>query len=464
MNNSTSAAVKSSASFRDPDGFVFEREGLLLRQVNRSYAEEYDQLMASGLYEKLVAEKLLVAHEEVSTERAVNGDAYKVIRPQKIPFISYPYEWCTEQLRQAALLTLSVQRLALEHGMSLKDASAFNVQFFGSRPVFIDTLSFARHEYGVPWHGYRQFCQHFLAPLTLAAHFDGRLNKLSLPFGDGVPLDLASSMLPWQSWLHVPTVLHIHMQAKLQQAIGQSPAAKDTKHKLDSKALKAIVEDLSKQVESLPRKVKGKGWVQYYDDNNYSPEAAAEKLRLVEAALAEMDGGVVWDLGANTGRFSRLAAWHGLTTIAFDQDEMCVSELFVDGFKMKDERCLPLVLDLANPTPASGWQHSEHLSLQERGRADCVLALALVHHLLITCEVSMDRVAEFFAAISRRLICEFVSAEDSQVKRMLSGMKRSFHPIDQQLFERELSRFFEIKAKHRLPNSERWLYDCRLRH
>jgi hypothetical protein len=462
--NETTEGSKCGASFRDPDGFVFRRNGLLLRQINQSYRAEYELLMNGGLYAKLVEAKMLVPHQDAALSEALTKDAFKVIQPQKVPFLSYPYEWCFEQLRQAALLTLSVQRLALEHGMSLKDGSAFNVQFIGSCPVFIDTLSFARWEDGIPWHGYRQFCQHFLAPLLLAQCYDARLTKLSLPFVDGIPLDLTSKLLPWQSWFNLPTVLHLHMQAKLQATVGQGNASRQIKQRVPLKSQIAIIDDLAHVISHLPGKKKAAGWIQYYQDNNYTEAAAAAKLKLIEDIFNGMSSGIVWDLGANTGRFSRLSAWHGLTTIAFDQDEACVQELFLEGFKMKDERCLPLVLDLANPTPATGWQHTEHQSLEERGPADCVMALALVHHLLITCEVSMERIAEFFSKIGKRVIIEFVSMEDSQVKRMLSGMKRSFHPIDQDAFEREFDRYFEMKSKHQLPESQRWLYDYQRRY
>jgi hypothetical protein len=162
-------------SFRDPSGFVFVRGGRVLRQVNRRYQQHYDQLMRSGLYDALTSQGLLVSHEELGPAAAAAPDAYQVLAPERIAVISYPYEWCFSQLREAALTTLRIQKIAFEHGMMLKDASAYNIQFQGSRAVFIDTLSFEKYEEGAPWIGYRQFCQHFLAPLALIAHVDERL-------------------------------------------------------------------------------------------------------------------------------------------------------------------------------------------------------------------------------------------------------------------------------------------------
>ena len=167
-----------SGSFRDSNGFVFWQDGALYRQVNTSYKDNYEHLMESGLYEVLVSGGLLLPHEEVNIQSSQPDLAYKVIRPELIPFISYPYEWCFSQLKDAALTTLEIQKTCLDFGMSLKDCSAYNIQFRKGKPVLIDTLSFEKYREGQPWVAYRQFCQHFLAPLALMSHKDIRLNQL----------------------------------------------------------------------------------------------------------------------------------------------------------------------------------------------------------------------------------------------------------------------------------------------
>lgn len=189
-------------SFRDPSGFVFWRDGVIYRQVNAIYKEDYDHLMSSGLYKALVDAGLLIPHEEVGAEPAVSDGAYKIIRPELVTFVSYPYEWSFSQLKDAALTTLRVQHESMDFGMTLKDCSAYNVQFKDGKPVFIDTLSFERYREGTPWAPYRQFCQHFLAPLALMSHRDVRLSQLLRIHVDGVPLDLASSLLPL-SLIHI---------------------------------------------------------------------------------------------------------------------------------------------------------------------------------------------------------------------------------------------------------------------
>jgi len=208
---------RNTASFRDPSGFVFSREGTIYRQINHSYEENYALLMSSGLYDKLTQAEWLIPHTEVGLDYAATGDACQVIRPDQIPFISYPYEWCFSQLQDAALLTLDIQMLAVEHGLSLKDCSAYNILFHQGKPVLIDTLSFEKYREGQPWVAYRQFCQHFLAPLALMSLVDIRLQQLLRVYIDGIPLDLASQLLPLRTRANFGLLSHIHLHAKAQQ-------------------------------------------------------------------------------------------------------------------------------------------------------------------------------------------------------------------------------------------------------
>ena len=201
MNKVTGANI--SGSFRDPSGFLFSQDGLIYRQINNCYKENYDYLINSGLYKDLLNSGLLISHKEVGSAYARSNDAYKIIRPEPLVFISYPYEWCFSQLRDAALLTLKIQKKSLQHGMSLKDCSAYNIQFKKSKPIFIDTLSFEKYEADRPWVAYKQFCQHFLVPLALMVYKDIRLSQLFRIYIDGIPLDLAIKLLPFYSYFNL---------------------------------------------------------------------------------------------------------------------------------------------------------------------------------------------------------------------------------------------------------------------
>lgn len=239
-----------AASFRDPSGFVFLRDGVVYRQINRAYQNNYDRLISSGLYEKLVQDGLLVPHTEVSLQYAVTEDAYKVMKPEPVPFISYPYEWCFSQIKHAALLTLGIQTRALDFGMSLKDCSAYNVQFRDGKPVFIDTLSFERYRKGQPWVAYRQFCQHFLAPLALMSYVDVRLHQLFRVHLDGIPLDLASLLLPARTWVNFGLLSHIHLHAKAQKRFADEPIPSEGRS-VGRMAFLGLVDNLKSAIEKL---------------------------------------------------------------------------------------------------------------------------------------------------------------------------------------------------------------------
>jgi len=261
-----------SASFRDPSGFLFSRSGVLYRQVNRTYEGEYARLMESGLYAKLVKAGLLIPHVEVDQPPAESEAAYKVIQPERVPFISYPYEWSFGQLKDAALATLSIQRRALKAGMSLKDASAYNIQFVRGKPTLIDTLSFEHYKEGQPWVAYRQFCQHFLAPLALMALKDVRLNQLLRVYIDGVPLDLASELLPSKTHLNFGLLTNIHLHAGAQKRYSGTEVKSRTVT-MSKQAMTGLIEGLDSAVRKLEWKPGGTEWGNYYDITNYSDAA-----------------------------------------------------------------------------------------------------------------------------------------------------------------------------------------------
>src|SRR4051812_43639341 len=256
------------SSFRDPAGWVFDVDGVVHRQVNLAYKPHFDLLMDSGLYAALTARGLLVRHVEVPSYVSSDARGYKVLRPDAIPFISYPYEWCFSQLKDAALATLSIQRIALEHGMSLKDSSAYNIQFVGCRPVLIDTLSFERYEEGRPWVAYRQFCQHFLAPLALMSRVDVRLGQMARLHIDGIPLPMASRMLPRRTWMRPSLLIHLHLHAWAQRRFAPgAPAARD--RRMSRHALLGLLDNLQKGIEHLTWRSRETVWADYEAHTNY---------------------------------------------------------------------------------------------------------------------------------------------------------------------------------------------------
>lgn len=449
-------------SFRDPEGFMFERDGVLYRQINRAGRESYRQLMDSGLYESLRRSGLMIPHEEVDVPPAEPETAELVIAPERVPFMSWPYEWSFGQLKHAALTTLKIQRAAIDHGMILKDASAYNIQYHEGRALLIDTLSLGRYTEGQIWEGYRQFCQHFLAPLCVMARTDIRLGQLQRAFIDGIPLDLASRLLPRATWLRPGMLMHLHLHARAQLAhagssdTGASP--RKSARPLSRTGLIGIVEGLQRLVASLDWKPAGTEWADYYQATNYSSDAFAAKSGVIEEFLDQIQPAQVWDLGANTGHFSRLASRRGIPTIAFDIDPAAVEVNFRQAIENNETGILPLVLDLTNPSPSIGWACRERDSIIRRGPTDCVMALALIHHLAISNNVPLVQAAEFFAGICGNLIIEFVPKNDSQVRRLLRTRKDIFPHYDEAGFEHAFSQYFEIRQTRRVEGSERTLY------
>ena len=453
--------IKSSSiipgSFRDPSGFLFYREGAVYRQVNISYKENYDYFMDSGLYESLTNSSLLISHEESHVKAAQPNNVYKIIKPELIPFISYPYEWSFSQLKEAALITLQIQKKSLEFGMTLKDGSAYNIQFRNGAPIFIDTLSFEKYQEGQSWVAYRQFCQHFLAPLALMANCDIRLGQLLRLDVDGVPLDLASSLLPFRTWLKFSLLSHIHLHAKSQKHFANKTVNKNGR-KMSRLSFLGLIDSLKAAIKQLKWIPKGTEWAEYYKDNNYSQEALEHKKEIVEAFLEKVNPLRVWDLGANTGYFSRISSGKGIQTISFDFDAAAVEKNYRSCCEEGETKILPLLLDLSNPSPGVGWENQERMSLLERGPVDAVLALALVHHLGISKNLPLNRIAEFFADICNTLIIEFVPKSDSQAQRLLATREDIFPNYTQAAFEAEFDQYFFMPNSVRIKDSKRTLY------
>ena len=462
ISTPTQSDQRVAGSFRDPSGFVFRRHGVLYRQVNQAYQSTYDQWVRSGLDQALINDGWLIPHREVDEAPLNPAISYKVIQPDPVAFISYPYEWSFGQLKAAALRTLAIQERAITAGFSLKDASAFNIQFVNGQPVLIDSLSFEPYEEGKPWVAYRQFCQHFLAPLALMSRVDPRVASFFRFHLDGFPLDLSSRLLPWRTRLNPRLLIHLHWHARAQKAYGGgTPVARP--RAFSRQALLGLLDSLEATVRSLDWVPDRTEWANYYAETNYTDAATAQKLALVGSFIAQVQPKTAWDLGANTGRFSQLAADAGAETVAFDIDPACVERNYRAVVARGEPRILPLVLDLANPSPSLGWDHSERDSLLDRGPVDLVMALALVHHLAIANNLPLDRIASFFHRAGRNLIVEFVPKSDSQTRRLLAGRVDVFDDYTQSHFEAAFAPYFEIERAEAIVESDRTLYLMRAR-
>ena len=451
-----------NSSFRDRSGFLFYYENEIYRIINFSYKKQYEKFMNSELYQKLEEKNLIITHSEIEN-LDIDCDYYKIIKPEKIPFISYPYEWSFSQLKDAALLTLRIQKAAMKYGMTLKDGSAFNIQFHNGHPIFIDTLSFEIYEEGQIWKPYKQFCQHFLAPLALISKKDVRLNLLSKTFIDGIPIDLAAKLLPKTTFGNFGLMAHIHAHAKSQKHY-EDKDAKIKQKTLSKRSFEGLIESLKSSIEKMTWNEDNTEWGDYYSDTNYTEKSFEEKKQFISLAIDQVKPKLVWDMGANTGVFSRLASTKGIATISYDIDPLAVEKNYLSSSQNSEQNILPLILDLTNPSSGIGWNHDERMSIIQRGPADMVFALALVHHLAISNNVPLNKLAEFFSQISKFLIIEFVPKSDSQVKRLLLTRDDIFENYDEKNFEIEFSKFFKIINSKKILDSERTIYIMENKH
>ncbi len=462
MSGLDNSFAPDTASFRDPSGHIFRHNGTVYRQVNVSYKVEYDMLMSSGLYDALVDAGLLVAHKEVKMNDVADRQAYKFLRPEQLAVISYPYEWSFSMLQDAALVTLKIQQMAMAFGMSLKDASAYNIQFVDGRPVFIDTLSFEVYVER-PWVAYRQFCQHFLAPLALMSLVDVRTNRLLRDFIDGIPLDLAARLLPGTARLKPSLLAHIYLHASSQQKNAKPKPGEKREQKamtMPRRSLEGLLDSLRGGVSGLKWKIPQTEWADYYAaNNNYQDKAMKSKHKLVEEFVMKLKPGMVWDLGGNNGEFSRIFSMKAIPTVCWDIDPVAVEMNYLSAKKNTETHLWPLLQDFTNPSPALGWNSQERMSLLERGPADVSLALALIHHMAIANNVPLEMVARFMHGVSKKsLVIEFVPKEDSQVQLLLSSREDIFVDYTKEGFEIAFSKYFTIKECKLIPGSKRHLY------
>lgn len=450
---------QTDSSFRDPDGFVFEHNGEIFRAVNFSYQKAYDHLLSSGLYKKLIDRGLIVPFEEIDSSALGIEGYYKILRPEQVLFISYPFEWSFTMLKDAALLTLEIQRIALNYGMSLKDASAFNVQFKNGHPIFIDTLSFEMYPVNRPWIAYRQFCQHFLAPLALMANVDPGLNRLFIIYIDGIPLELAKKMLPFRSRLSLSLFLHIFLHSKAQKKYNSSSVQISQYYrKFSLSSMRYLLSGLRSAIENQRWNPIGTEWADYTSEGVHKKEYIEFKTKTISSLLDRIKPQTVWDLGANTGNYSRIASDKGCHVISFDMDPSCVEKNYSIVRKNKYSNVLPLLMDLLNPSPSLGWRGAERLSIYSRNKPDLILALGIFHHLTMSANIPIESIASHFASLAKYLIIEFVPKDDEKVQLLLLSREDIFKDYTQDKFETIFSKHYRIEQTIQSSCNQRVFY------
>jgi hypothetical protein len=464
VHSSTPAGLEPG-SFRDPESRVFYADEQVYRSLSKEGLEDFEALAASGLLD----DERIVATERADGVAGLEGLLAKetagVLRHELIPFVSYPYEWTFSMLKDAALVQLDLLLAALEHDLVLKDSSPYNVQWRGAKPVFVDVGSFERLRQGEPWIGYRQFCMLYLYPLLLQSAKDVPFQAWLRGSIDGIAPQQFRSLASGRDRFRRGWFTNVFLHAKLEQRYGDrgGEVKRDVKKAgFNKQILVANVRKMRKLVGRLEWSPPEGVWVAYGERNSYTDDDAKRKDDFVREVATSREWDLVWDVGANNGRYSRIAAEGSKSVVAIDADQGPVELLYRSLRDEGDEKILTLTMNLADPSPGLGWRGVERKALPERGKPDLVLALAVIHHVAMSANVPVKEFVDWLASLGCSLVIEFPTREDPMVKKLLAPKRDGLHP-DYELgfFERCLNEAFEVERSERLQSGTRVLYFAR---
>jgi hypothetical protein len=457
-------------SFRDPESRIFYAGGDVYRALSQDGLDDFNALQQTKLFERFSADGGLVRTELLEDTSAVpaellSKDCAGVLRHERIPFVSYPYEWTFSMLKDAALLQLDLTLAALEEGLILKDSTPYNVQFKGSKPVFVDVGSFERLREGEPWVGYRQFCMLYLYPLMLQAVKGIEFHPWLRGSINGITPAQMRGMVSFRDRFRKGFFLNVFMHAKLEaRHADRGEEVKDEVRRAGFKKelIVANVRRMRKLVASLDWNPPQGVWVAYGERNSYSDVDAERKDEFVREVVSSQQWGLTWDIGANNGRYSRIAAEGSRNVLAVDADQGPVELLYRTLRDEGDEQILTLTMNLADPSPSLGWRGLERKDLAARGEPDLVLALALIHHVAIAANVPVAEFVAWLASLGTSLVIEFPTREDPMVKKLLGPKRDGLHPDYERVnFERVLADAFDVERRERSKSGTRLLYFAR---
>lgn len=453
----SSLFTQHSSSYRDPSGFIFLHDGICYRQVNKIFKDDFDFFISSGCYESLVKKGLLIPHQIINGNLTGSREYYKTLQPEPVKFISYPYEWSFDMLKDAALLTLQLVKEVISYGLILKDATPYNIQWHGRKLIFIDTLSFEKYNEQEPWIAYRQFCECFLSPLLLMHYSKMPLHQMQLAYPEGIPLAVTKSLLPARSKFSFHTYLHIHLHAVMSS---KKKVSNTRINKFSKQKLLNLISSLETLITKLKLPGQRSAWSEYYEEasqrNNYL-ESKKTLIRQWLNTLNDIETAV--DLGANNGECSRLLSEKNIYTVAADFDPYCINNLYNSLKKTGEKNIQPLIIDLSNPSPSIGVNNKERSSFIRRVQVDLVMALAIIHHLAIGKNIPFDMIADLLQRISRKyLVIEFVPKSDEKIQLILSGKKDVYTMYTEEYFEQAFKKYYRIAGKETIGTSARILY------
>jgi hypothetical protein len=458
-------------SFRDPESRVFYAGDGVYRSLSAEGLSDFRALEQTTFWKKFSGDGRIVATELVEDGGELPSGLVKasagVLSHERIPFVSYPYEWPFSMLKEAALLQLDLNLAAIDEDMISKDSSPYNVQFKGSKPVFVDVGSFERLRDGEPWVGYRQFCMLYLYPLLLQSVKDVSYHSLLRGAIDGITPAQMRGLMSVRDRFRKGFYLNVFLHAKLEARHGDR--GKEVKAEIKKAGFKkdlivANMRRMRKLVAGLEWSPPQGVWVAYGERNSYTDDDAKRKDEFVREVVKSKQWGLTWDIGANNGRYSRIAAEGSRHVLAVDYDQGPVELLYRTLREEGDEKILTLTMNLADPSPGLGWRGEERKSLPDRGAPDLLLALALIHHVTIAANVPVAEFVDWLAGLGTSLVIEFPTREDPMVEKLLAPKRDGLHPdYERERFERVLSDAFDVERRERLESGTRLLYFARPR-
>lgn len=464
MSNPTAAV--NAGSFRDRDGRVYHFQDRVLRGLSDSALQNFRQLQEKSFYIKLVESGKVIGTREIPAEENPLPDDVQAqwagfLEHDPVPVISYPYEWTFSMLKAAASLQLHLVERAVSNGYTLKDATPYNIQFVNRKAVFIDIPSFEPLPQGAPWSGYRQFCEMFLFPLFLQAYKGCNFQPFMRAAINGVDVQAASALFGFRDRFRKGVLSHVWLQSKLDRRYGGS--SENVRSSLKSagfnrELILVNVRKLQKLIKKLEWQAVGSEWGDYTEFHNYSDDDHLRKEDFIRNAITMEKPDTVWDIGCNTGQFSRIAAAECRQVVATDIDHVALERLFLD--KNTPDNILPLLQNVADPSPNWGWRNRERSDLQTRSKPDLVLCLALIHHVVISENIPLEEFIDWLAGLTDKLVIEYVSRKDDKVETLLRNKEDKYQDYSRESLEMNLKRHFDIHQKQEVNNGNRTLYCC----
>ena len=448
-------------SYRDPSGQVFLRDDRVFRSVTKYGLENFKAVEKTGLLTDLVDKGLLVPWWDADKNELCQEEdgVLRVLEHTPLPFISYPFEWSFSALKSAALLHLDIHQMALAKGVTLSDASAFNVQFNGSKPIFIDHLSFRPYLEGEFWKGHGQFCEQFLNPLLLQSQIGIPHNAWYRGTPEGIPSASLASLLPFRSRLKLQVLTNVILPVWFERRSSSSSEVSKSvsKKRLPLSGFQNMLAGLRKFIDSLKPPNQATVWKEYAENNSYATDEAKTKSRFINEFCSNVKPNIIWDMGCNTGEYSQAALDGGAQmAVGFEYDIGALERAYARALNEK-LNFLPLHLDAANPTPSQGWNQQERGGLAERRNADAVMALALVHHLAIGRNIPLPSVVQWLIDHAPQGVIEFVPKKDPMVQELLSLRDDIFDNYTDEIFDQAIASRAHVVREETITNTGRRL-------